>query len=378
MRRIRVLRLIARMNVGGPAQQIVGLQRGLDTDRFESRLVTGSVGPGEEDHLLLRAPDLEVTRLEGLGRPVRVAGDAQAFAQVIQEMRRFQPDIVHTHTAKAGVLGRVAALRAGVPAMVHTYHGHLLHGYFSRPVTAGVVLVERALARRTTRILAVGERVRDDLLAARIGRREQYRVVPPGVQIETAPERSVAREELGLPDDAPVVAFVARLTEVKQPLRFLAVARLLAEQRTDIRFLVAGEGPLAEEMRQAATGLPIAFLGWRADVERIYAAADVVLLTSDNEGMPVSLIEAGLCGRPAVTTDVGSAREVVQDGLTGRVVDAPTSEALASAVAELLASPTLLTEMGERAQEHCRTHFGMDRLVRDMELLYEEIAWTGN
>lgn len=369
-----MLRLIARMNVGGPAQQIVGLQRGLDPRRFDSRLVTGWVGEGEEDHLRLRAPDIDVLRIAGLGRSVRVGDDARALAGVVGEMRRFSPDIVHTHTAKAGVLGRLAALRAGVPATVHTYHGHLLHGYFSPPLTAGVTFVERTLARRTDRLLAVGERVRDDLLEAGIGRLDQYRVVPPGVDIPPAPGRSEARASLGIPLDVPVVAFVARLTQVKRPLRFVEVVRLVSAERPDVRFVVAGEGPLADELLAAASGLPIDLLGWRPDVERVYAASDVVILTSDNEGMPVSLIEAGLCGRAAVTTDVGSAREVVADGVTGRVVPQRHAGVLAQALLDLLRSPTLLADMGSRAADRCRARFGMDRLVQDMAMLYEELV----
>lgn len=377
MTRIRVLRLIARMNVGGPAQQIVGLQRGLDPERFDSRLVTGSVEAGEGDHLQLRAPDVEVTRVEGLGRSVRLGDDARAFSRVVREMRRFRPDIVHTHTAKAGVLGRLAARRAGVPTTVHTYHGHLLHGYFSPPVTAAVTTIERILAGRTTKLLAVGERVRDDLLEARVGRTSQYLVVPPGVEVPEPPSKAVARAALGIVGEDPVVAFVARLTLVKQPLRFVEVARLVAQERPDVRFVVAGDGPLFEQTRQAAVGLPIALLGWRPDVHRVYAASDVVLLTSDNEGMPVSLIEAGLCGRPAVTTDVGSAREVVADGVTGRVVPSRDARSLARVLLDLLATPTLLAEMGVRAGDHCRSRFGMDRLVADMEQLYEELACGG-
>jgi glycosyltransferase involved in cell wall biosynthesis len=374
MRRIRVLRLIARMNVGGPAQQIVGLQRGLDPRRFDCRLVTGWVRDDEEDHLRLRGADIDVLRIAGLGRSVRLGDDVRALADVVGEMRRFAPDIVHTHTAKAGVLGRVAALRAGVPATVHTYHGHLLHGYFSPPVTAGVTLVERTLARRTDRLLAVGERVRDDLLDAGIGRPEQYRVIPPGVDLPDPPAQHEARIALGLPPEGLVVAFVARLTQVKQPLRFIEVARLVAERRADVRFLVAGDGPLAAETRAAAEGLPIDFLGWRPDVHYVYAASDVVLLTSDNEGMPVSLIEGGLCGRAAVTTDVGSAREVTLDGITGRVVPDRDAGSLARALLKLVEDRKLLAEMGARARDRCHARFGMDRLIRDMGALYEELA----
>jgi glycosyltransferase involved in cell wall biosynthesis len=374
--RVRVLRLIARMNVGGPAQQIVGLQRGLDRDRFESRLVTGTVGSGEEDHLHLRAPELEVLRLPELGRSIRAVGDIRALSACVRELRRFQPHILHTHTAKAGVLGRIAARLADVPLTVHTYHGHLLHGYFPAPVTAAIRSVERSLAPRTDWLLAVGERVRDDLLDAGIGSPAQYRVVPPGVAVSEAPPRDEARRDLRLSDDGSVVSYVARLTQIKRPLRFIELVRAVAPWCPDAQFLVAGEGPLLPTMREAARGLPVRFLGWRSDVERVYAASDVTVLTSDNEGMPVSLIEAGLCGRAAIATDVGSVREVVQDGVTGRVLPVTDSEGMSRALRDLLGDRTLLSEMGDRARERCRARFAMERLVGDTEELYEQLVDT--
>ena len=207
--RLRVLRIIARMNVGGPALQVTGLIDGMDPERFDHRVLTGHVGPDEADYLLLRAPQAAVAYVDGLGRSVRPGADLRALRTLTREIRDFRPHIVHTHTAKAGVLGRLAARACGVPAVVHTFHGHLLHGYFAPAVTRGVVLTERALARRSTRLVAVGAQVRDDLLAARIGRPEQYVVVPPGLTLPAPPSREAARTLLGLPANGPVVTLVA-------------------------------------------------------------------------------------------------------------------------------------------------------------------------
>lgn len=372
--RVRVLRLIARMNVGGPAWQVATLTRRLDPARFHTLLVTGSVEADEADYLELREPDLPVTRMEGLGRSIRTGGDARALAALVGLMRRYRPDVVHTHTAKAGSLGRLAAWVAGVPVTVHTFHGHLLRGYFSRPVTAAVRTAERLLATRTTRLVAVGEQVRDELLAAGIGRRHQYAVIPPGVALPVAPDRSAARQLLGLPECGPVVLYVARLTAVKRPDRFVDVATELAGVYPDTTFAVAGEGSLLEDTRARATplGSRIRFLGWRKDIETLYAAADVVVLTSDNEGMPVSLIEASLAGRPCVTTAVGGAAEVVLDGETGLVVGRDVRH-LAAAVGRLLSDPVLRATFGAAATLHAQHRFGVDRLVNDVEALYEEI-----
>jgi glycosyltransferase involved in cell wall biosynthesis len=290
-------------------------------------------------------------------------------------IRDFRPHVVHTHTAKAGVLGRTAAMLARSPVRVHTFHGHLLHGYFSPLVTKGVIAVERAYARRTTRLVAVGARVRDELLAAGIGRPEQYVVVPPGIELPPAPTREAARAALGVIGTVPAVAFVARLTHVKRPDRFADVAERVAAEQPDAVFLVAGEGDCLDDLRGrlASLGDRVRFLGWRRDVETIYAAADMVLLTSDNEGMPVSLIEAASVGCPAVTTRVGSAHEVVLDGQTGLVVDVD-AQALARATLQVLGDRALRDRFSNAARVHARDHFSSERLVADTARLYDELT----
>lgn len=377
MSRIRVLRVIGRLNVGGPAAQIDVLAAGLDAERFDHRILAGAVEEGEADHLALRGSTAEVRRLATGGREVRPLDDARALAALRREIRMFRPDVLHTHTAKAGVLGRSAALSIPGrrrPRLVHTFHGHLLSGYFGSAGTAAVRTVERSLARRTDRLVAVGARVRDELLAAGIGARERYVVIPPAVRVAAPPERAEARRGLDVPSDAPVVAFVGRLTAVKRPDRFAAVVAELSSRMPGLVALVAGDGPAADELDPG--GPALRRLGWRPDVETVLAAADVVLLTSDNEGMPVSLIEAALCGRPAVTTDVGSAAEVVLDGRTGYVVE-PDVPALATAVQRLLEDVDLAAAMGMAAREHAETRFSPQRLVDDHTRLYEDVVRGG-
>lgn len=349
---MRVVQVIARMNVGGPAALLVQLLEGLP----DTHLLTGTVDVDEADHLDLRAPGVARTVVPGLGRSPRAADDLRALGGLVHELRRLRPDVVHTHTAKAGALGRLAARAAGVRTTVHTFHGHLLHGYFSPAVTRGVVLTERALARRTTALVAVGERVRDDLVAAGVGRLDAYRVIPPGVQVPPV-DRAAAAASLGV--TGPTVSVVSRLTRVKRPDRVLAVARLLP----DVTFLVAGEGPLFAETRAAAPP-NVRMLGWRDDVHVVHAAAGATLLTSDNEGMPVSLVEAALCGTPAVSTDAGSAREVVTGEVTG-----PEPAALAAALRRVLAQPAL----GELARQRARDRFSPAAMVEAHRSLYAEL-----
>ncbi|HVE73841.1 MAG TPA: glycosyltransferase [Mycobacteriales bacterium] len=374
-RPLRVLCVIARMNVGGPALEVASLAAGLDRARIDYRVLSGAVGEDEADYLKLRGTGDVVRPVPGLGRSLRPGSDLIALRGLIREIRAFRPDIVHTHTAKAGVLGRVAARTCRVPAIVHTFHGHLLFGYFSPRITAAVVATERLLAKGSTRLVTVGAQVRDDLLAARVGRAEQYVVVAPGVALPPAPTRAAARATLRLPATGPVVSLVARLTTIKRPDRFIALAHELAREHPEATFVVCGEGDQLLAMRAAAKplGERIRFLGWRADVETVYAATDVVVLTSDNEGMPVSLIEAALCGRPAVATGVGSVAEVVADEVTGLLAE-PSAAALTTAVDRLLRDPELAARLGAAAAVRAAELFSRERLVADTERLYTEIA----
>jgi glycosyltransferase involved in cell wall biosynthesis len=297
---------------------------------------------------------------------------------IVRIMREFRPDIVHTHKAKAGVLGRIAARLAGVPATVHTYHGHLLRGYFNPATTHAIVIAERRLARRTTRLVAVGRQVRDDLVAAGIGRPDQFDVVAPGVDLPVPPTQDLAREQLGLSGASHVVAYVGRLAAVKRPDRFVRVAARLGSRFPDAVFAVVGDGALldATQAEARALGAHCVFLGWRRDVETVYAASDAVVITSDNEGMPVSLIEAARVGTPAVTTRVGSAPEVVDDGVTGFVTE-PTVCALAEATAALLDDGGLRHRFGEAARVRAEREFSGPRLVADTTRIYEELAGNG-
>ena len=371
---VRVLRIIARMNVGGPAWQSSVLTRGLAGHGYETRLLAGRVDEGEADFVALRDPDLPVVDIEGLGRSVRIGGDLRAFVSICREIRRFRPHIVHTHTAKAGVLGRLAAFVNRVPVRVHTFHGHVLHGYFSPPVSRLVRLVERVLARGTTALVAVGERVRDELVEAGIGQRDRFTAIAPGVEEPPAIDREIARQLLGLPLEVPVVMFVGRLTAIKRPDRLVEAFGMVLERIPEAVLAVAGEGELLEEVRRSVERLgdSVRLLGWQSDVGRLYAAADLVVISSDNEGMPMTLIEAAMAGVPGVTTDVGSASEVVVHGSTGLVV-APDARDLADAIVALLVDDDRRSDMGRAAAEQAIVRFGAARLVADHVALYRRI-----
>lgn len=371
----RVLSVVTRMNVGGPAQILAGLLRDGGSGRFVHELVTGRLDDGEQDWLKLRAPDLQddprIHVVGDLVRPVSPRADLIAYLHVRALIREWRPDIVHTHTAKAGIVGRLAALHEGVPAIAHTFHGHVLHGYFGTPMTAAVRRVERHLARRTDRLFAVGGRVRDELCAAGIGTPEQYVVLPPGVVAPPSADRVAARRTFDIDGDRPVIAFVGRLAGVKRPDRFVAMAESVAERHPETVYLVAGGAAPGEEaaLRARVRRADVRFLGWLGDVGRVYAAADLVALTSDNEGMPVTLIEAAMAGCPAVATDVGSVGEVVLDGHTGWIVR-PDVEALTDAVSAAIEDPVDRRRRGIAARHRATDAFSLERGVERLEHEY--------
>lgn len=370
--KIKVIRIIARMNVGGPAVQVSGLMRGFDTSKFEQELVTGFCAADEADYLENVAYDVNAIRIDGLGRSIKPRADLTALFAIIKEIRRFKPDVIHTHTAKAGVIGRIASILSGKKSVrVHTFHGHLLIGYFGLGKTRLVIWVEKFLALFTNQLLAVGTKVKDDLLAVGIGNQNKFGVMPPGLQLADVPSRSSARKTLALNDDAIYCAFIGRITQIKRPDRFLDVAAEIKSRGINLHFIVAGAGELLAycQDRAIAENLPVTFLGWREDIEVVLAAADFVLLTSDNEGTPLSLIQAGMVGIPVVATNVGSTNEIVVTGKTGLLTDLSVDQ-LATAVIKVATDSDLRAQMGAAGKEYTMARYGVARLVKDHQDLY--------
>ena len=370
---IKVMQVIARMNVGGPAVIVADLMRGLDKPRFDQHLITGFCDENEADYLETVATDITATRIAGLGRSISPVSDLKAFFALIAMIKRERPDVIHTHTAKAGVLGRLAAMLAGGKAVrIHTFHGHLLHGYFSGWKVRLVIAIEKFLARHTDYLLAVGNQVKEDLIAAGIGKRNQYHTAFPGLPKPIAPAKSVARSELALDASAIYCTFVGRLTQIKRPDRLLDIAAQSKARGLNLYFLVAGEGELFEssKARAAEQELPITFLGWRSDVERLFAASDIAILTSDNEGIPLTLIQAAMAGLPIVAPEVGSISDIVEDQVTGYLTS-PDADAMTSALAALLEVPTRRESMGAAGKVRADKYFSLEKSLADHAQLYE-------
>jgi glycosyltransferase involved in cell wall biosynthesis len=383
-----VLRVITRLNIGGPAIHAILLTEALDDGRvFDSTLVTGVTAPHEGDFLhLAQERSIEPVVVPELGREVSPVDDLVALARLVGLVRRAQPDVVHTHMAKAGTLGRLAAALCRVPLIVHTYHGHVFHGYFGRAKTRVFLTIERALAKVTQRIVVVGERQRNEIAAFGVAPREKLLAIPLGLELgrflQAEEHRGELRRELALPRDAPLVGIVARLVPIKAHEDFLQAARLIVERMPEARFLIVGDGERRAELERLVDNLglrsSVRFLGWRSDLDRVYADLDVVALASRNEGSPVALIEALAAARPVVSTAVGGVPEVVVDGQTGLLVPPSNPPALAQATLDLLGDRDYAARLGAAGRTHVYPRHDARRLVDDMRGLYlRELAARG-
>ena len=372
---VKVMQIIARMNVGGPAVIVAELMRGLDKSEIEQILVTGFCDENEADYLDTVATDIKATRIAGLGRSVSIVADVNAFFGLVSLIRKYKPDVIHTHTAKAGVLGRAASLLAGRGAIrVHTFHGHLLHGYFNRPLTRLVILIEKFFAVRTKVLIAIGSKVKDELLAAGIGKSEKYRVFFPGLPAPKSISKSDAQNSLGLSPQTSYITYVGRLTQIKRPDRLLDVAKECKKRGLDLHFLVAGEGELFESSRARAERehLNITFFGWRSDIAQIFAASDIAILTSENEGIPLTLIQAAQAALPIVATNVGSISDIVIDQSTGYLTSTHTAE-MADVIEKLVRDAQLRRIMGEAGKARASQYFSLERMLKDHADLYRSL-----
>jgi len=385
-RPVKVLRVIARLNMGGPALHVAYLSEGLRERGYDTTLVAGTLARGE-DSMSFVAEELgvRVERVPELSREISPLRDLRAILRLAQLIRRERPQILHTHTAKAGAVGRIAALAAGharPPIIVHTFHGHVLRGYFDPVRAYGFRLLERWLATKTTTLIAVSPQVRDDLVHLGVAPREKFTVIRLGIELDeriSAPDgaRAETRRLLGVPQDAFVVGWIGRMTGVKNTDQVLAALKLLRDRGVDAYLCMVGDGPDRERLERRAHDLGVVkrclFLGYQEEVARFYAAFDGMILTSVNEGTPVSAIESLAAGRPVVATRVGGVPDVVDDGEDGFLVDPGSTEQLADRLEELARNPELREQMGERGRARVPSRYAVTRLVEDMDRLYKSL-----
>jgi glycosyltransferase involved in cell wall biosynthesis len=379
--KIRVMRVIARLNIGGPAIHTILLTAGLDPARFESTLVTGVEAAYEGNMLdLAEQKGVQPLIIPELGREISPLRDWVTLIKLYRLFRDWRPDIVHTHTAKAGTVGRLAARLARVPVVIHTFHGHVFHDYFGPLQARAFIRIERFLASLSDQIVAVSEGQRRELAAYGLASLDKIAVVPLGFELDALLKceslRGQLRRELGISEGTPLVGIVARLAAIKNHRLFLDAARLVVEAGQEAVFLVVGDGELRAELEAYVAELGLAerviFTGWRRDLPRIYADLDVVALSSLNEGTPVSLIEAMAAARPVVATRVGGVPDVVFDKESGYLVQSKDTEELARGLLDLLRAPDRAGEMGLAGRAAVHPKYASETLLANVEKLYLE------
>jgi glycosyltransferase involved in cell wall biosynthesis len=385
---LKILRIIARLNVGGPARHVALLNAGLQARGHDTRLVYGALDTGESS---LEGPAREsgipLVRVADLGRSVRPGSDIRAFATLLRLMFRERPDVVHTHTAKAGTLGRLAAFvynrtrrRSRRALVVHTFHGHVFEGYFRERTSRLVCSTERMLARITDLVVTISPRQKHDIVERfAVASAAKTVVVPLGLDLEplfaVSTDARNLRRPIGASADDVVVGYVGRMVPVKDLstlVRAFAVARASVPK---LRLVLAGDGPERTTVEHLAKDLDVLdrlhFLGWVEDLPALYATLDIFALSSLNEGTPVAAIEAMSAARAVASTQVGGVADVIEAGVSGLLVPAQDVNALASALVRLATDPALRLRMGQAGRELARVRYSHTRLVNDIDELYE-------
>lgn len=384
---MRIARVLTRLNLGGPARQVLASDPLLAQRGHTLRIFCGTPQPGEGDLFdEVRRAGLDVVRVGGLKRGLAPAADLMARRRLKRMLSEFAPDILHTHASKAGTLGRQAVRGQERVGRVHTFHGHVLRGYFPAAISARLVAHERSLAKETDRILAVSHATADDLVELGVTEEDHLVVVPPGIEMqdllaiqrqEGRSGESAVRGRLGIAPTDFLVGVVGRLAEVKRPARAIEVFRMLSERYPQLHLVFVGDGEERRSLERRIGELGerevarVHMLGAVEAMTEVWAALDAALLVSRSEGLPVCLIEAAAAALPAVAEGVGGVEEIVAHERTGFVGHDVTE--LAFGLAQLMDSPEETLGMGQRARLRARSNFSADRLADRLEAVYEAV-----
>lgn len=396
-RKIKVLRIINRFNLGGPTYNVAYLSKYLPDD-FETLLIGGAKDDTEESSdFIVNNLGLKPIIIEEMKREIDYKNDRVAYKKIKQLIKEYQPDIVHTHAAKAGAIGRLAAKSCGVPVIIHTFHGHVFHSYFGKLKTTFYKTIERYLAKKSTAIIAISEKQKEELVEIhKICKADKVKVIPLGFDLSKFQEkqeekRKSFREKYNIADDEIAITIIGRLVPVKNHELFLKAIKQVSEKTTKkIRSVIVGDGESRNEIEQKAKELNIDFVdgtkskgkklltftSWMKDVDVALAGSDIIALTSFNEGTPVSLIEAQAANKPIVTTNVGGIENVILPNQTGFLCDNNNLEQFSEALLKLIEDDVLRKSFSEKGWQHVKEKFHYTRLVKDMENLYRELVNT--
>jgi len=373
---VKIVTVVSRMNVGGVASLLIGYMENLDKNKFEHVLITGNCEDNETDLLKQTNFEGKVIYLRNLKRSVGVFKDLITFIEMRKILKFLSPDIVHTHTAKAGLIGRLSSLSLrNKPLIIHTYHGHLLYGYFSALISFLIVTIERVLAWGTNLLIADSMQVKIDLLNYGVGKEKNWQVVSPGIRKLPNIESDVARNELGISKDANLICWIGRFTNVKNPM-LAAQSFSTLKNKTNKKFtmIMVGDGELFTSVQEYISNnkLDIKLVGWKTNVSNFLAASDILLLTSKNEGFGMVIAEAGWYGKPTISTKVGGVTEFISNGETGVLVDSNEDD-ISDAISLLFEDRSLMNKIGANAKKQTNNLFTSEIFTKKHEEIYLKI-----
>lgn len=380
---IKIINLLSRMNIGGPSVHAVLLTKYLNDKDFTSMLVSGILSEGEGDmSYLVDQYQIEHRTIKTLQREISPVDDVKAIIELYKLFKKEKPQIVHSNLAKAGMVGRLAAWLAGVPVILHTYHGHVFSGYFSSFKTSIYILIEKYIALLSTKIISVSEMIKKDICSVyKITSEKKVAVIPLGFELEKMESldqyRGTFRTRFSIPQDAPVIGIVGRITGIKNHELFVDIANILLQQNRSIHFLIVGDGDLRKEIEEKVSILDIAenihFTGWITETAKMYADLDMMLLTSKNEGTPVTVIEAMYYKIPVISSNVGGLSDLIDNTRTGFLINSLNAEDYIQDILKLVGSDLEREKMSQAAHEFIIDNFSINRLIADIRGLYTHL-----
>ena len=368
----KILRIITRLNIGGPSKQILTLNSIFDGPEFEQTLIVGKVEPSEMEVSCSSLRNL--IKINSLRRGVNPVFDLIAFLKICAILRKYRPDIIHTHLSKAWAFGVLAKiLVAPKTKVVHTFHGHIMHSYFSGLSQIMILSFQRFLASRTDVLVAVNETVRADLISNQIGVNSNFEIAYPGFNAPEKIDSATARRTLGLQRDSFTVGFIGRFEKIKRPDILAEVVKLTNSSSARVQFLFCGGGSLYEELQRQIVGFPAICLPWTDDLSTFYSSIDLMVLVSDNEGTPLTIIEAGKVGVPTLARNVGGIRGLISDSLNGFTVGNSSRE-IADKISQLVDNREALEKASRGAEIYFNSNYSEESFLETYKRIYSSLA----
>ena len=369
---IKVLRIITRLNIGGPSKQIITLNALFDENNFEQKVIVGKVelSEMEVDYSSLK----NLVKIHSLRRGLNPVFDLFAFLKVCRILHKYRPDIIHTHLSKAWAFGVLAKmLVAPKTKLVHTFHGHILHSYFSGLFQILILNFQRFLASKTDVLVAVNEAIRTDLISNQIGVNAKFDIAYPGFDAPHKIDSASARSTLGLQQDSFAIGFIGRFEKIKRPDILAEVVKLTNSSDDGVQFLFCGGGSLYEELQRQVAGLPAICLPWTDDLSTFYSSVDLMILVSDNEGTPLAIIEAGKVGVPTLTRNVGGIKGLISDSINGFIVGNSSIE-IADKISQIVGNKQLLQSVSKEAELYFNKEFSKEAFLETYKRIYRSLA----